>query len=157
MNLDQHVCPKSSARYRHAIFDKQLCHATHQWLGHFRGRSLSETGAPALTRITVQSELGDEQDLTAYIQDRTVELAFFIGEDAQVGDFIGHPSRLCLTIAFADAKQDNQPGLDCSHCLIANTHSCLGYPLHNCFHNLTPAFGAVACFITWLTLPGFNG
>jgi len=120
------------------MIDQELGYAIHQRLGHIRGSSLSETGAPALSRVTVQCELGDKQNLAAHIQDGAIEFARLVLKDAQMGDFVSHPPRFFFSITPADGKQDNQTGHNRSERLAVNAHLCLSYPLHNRFHSIVP-------------------
>ena len=72
------------------------------WCGIVPGR------AAAFPAITVQGELGDDEQLTLDIGQRQVHLALVIIKNTQVMHFIHQPVDVCFIILAMDTKEDNQ-------------------------------------------------
>jgi len=66
-------------------------------------------GAAAFAAVAVQGELGDDQQLAADIDERTVHHPVRIIEDAQMQDLFHHPGKILVGVAAVDAQEDDQP------------------------------------------------
>ena len=88
VDLDQHVLPEAAGFYFKSGSAQELDECLDQGLCFLRGSCISEAGAAALARISQEGELAHYQYLSADVQCGEVEFICFVGEDAEVGDFV---------------------------------------------------------------------
>src|SRR6266487_674650 len=74
------------------------------------GRSgIRKTRAASFAGVSIESELGDDQNFSPNIEKRTIHLAFIVAKDAQMDNFISQGLDLNLTIVLPYSKQHQQP------------------------------------------------
>src|SRR6266567_1859435 len=87
--------------YIHKTFTKRLSDG---------GRSgIRKTRAASFAGVSIESELGDDQNFSPNIEKRTIHLAFIVAKDAQMDNFISQGLDLNLTIVLPYSKQHQQP------------------------------------------------
>jgi hypothetical protein len=73
---------------------------------------VAEAGPVSLARVRDQRELTDDQSRAARVEQRAIELALLVGEDAQVRDLLGEPIGGLRAVALCDADEDAEPRAD---------------------------------------------
>src|SRR6266487_897339 len=73
------------------------------------GRSgIRKTRAASFAGVSIEGELGDDQNFSPNIENRTIHLAFIVAKDAQMHDLLGHRPDLGIAVAIPDAEQDEE-------------------------------------------------
>jgi hypothetical protein len=126
--LDLHACTENALLDRHAELSKRCGEVLVEGLGELRPRRMRERRSVSLRRVGDQRELADDESLAAGVQERAVELARLVLEDAQAGDLPRKPFRLLGRIAFCDAEEDEQTCAD----LTARRRTRAGDTLDDC-------------------------
>ena len=128
------------AAYGHAEagLAENLDGAVHQRLRLLGRGGLGEAGTAALARAAVEGELADDEKLGAGVEGRAVELALGVVEDAQVGYLVGYVAGLFLTVAAADAEEDDEAAADLGNAVAIHGDGGAGYALDECPQELPP-------------------
>ena len=100
---------------RKAGLSEKLDGAPEQVLGLLRRGGIDEAGATALSRVSVEGELADNQKLGPYVQGRAIELAVFVVEDAEVGCLVDYVEGLFLSVSTRETYQHYQARSDCAN------------------------------------------
>lgn len=88
-------------------------------LGWFSGSG--EAGASTLAGIAVQSEIADQQDLAAGLEEIQIKASRLVVEYSQADDLLPQVSAILGSVLGSDADVDQQPGADAGELLIIDT------------------------------------
>src|SRR5207244_6882737 len=83
-----HICAKHTAFYFQPIGSNRILKSFNQWLGDGRRSGPGKARAPPPAHISIERELGDNQNFSSNIQERAVHLALVVAKDTQVDNFI---------------------------------------------------------------------
>ena len=90
--------------------------------GEIRCRGGREGRPPALSNVSEQRELGDQQNRSPCVDDTSVHLPMVVGEDPHGDDLRGGSSRIGLIITVGYADEREQAHLDLPHGLTLDGH-----------------------------------
>ena len=93
------------------------------------------------SRVSIQSELRDQQRGAPDVEQGEVHLARFIGKNSQIGDFLGKICRGFRIVRPADAQQHQQAGADFSGDPALHGDAGAGNTLDDGAHNDPPNAG----------------
>src|SRR5581483_244166 len=79
--------------------------AFNQLFGASWWRGFAKAGAASLARVSIEGKLGDDQGLSADIEQRPIHFALVIAKDTQVDDFLDQGLYLGLAITLPHTKQ----------------------------------------------------
>ena len=82
-----------------------------------------ERRTPALANITIERELGDDQNAAADLGDGTIHLAFVVFENAQADYLVGKVFNIDGCILFRDPEKHQQTFPDIASALTVDTGS----------------------------------
>src|SRR5579885_63021 len=99
---------KNAALNLDTVGSKGGFEAFNQLFGYSWWRGIDKAGAASLTRVSIESELRDNQSLSADVEQRTVHFAFLVAKDPQVDNFLNQDLYLGLAISLSYAKQYQQ-------------------------------------------------
>jgi PAS domain S-box-containing protein len=102
--------------------------------------SMNKAGPSALAAVSVERELGDDQGLSANIQDRKVGLALGVGKDPQIGDFVGQPVGFGPPIVVTRSDQNDETRADLACGLPVDRNLALTHALNDNSHKLQHSF-----------------
>ena len=91
--------------------------------------------------VTVQRELGDDQQLTADVDHGAIHFSLIVFEDAQVLDLVGESIGVVFTVTFAYAQQDAEARTDLADDLFIDSNASLGDSLNDCTHGRISSLG----------------
>src|SRR5690349_11917190 len=110
--LDLHPGAEDAGRDLDAEVAQRRAERLVQRLRPLRAGGRREARAVALRRVGEERELADDERRAAGLEERAVELAGVVLEDAQARDLAGEALRSGGVVAGADAEQDAEPGAD---------------------------------------------
>ncbi len=116
-------------------------------LSDLSGRAASEKlGSSSLLTLAIreQRELTDDERLAAGVEQRAVEAAVLVREDAKTRDLRGQACRVVVRVALGDAEQDEQSRPAGAHDLAAHRDGCPGDPLDDSAHRRILSHGTLA-------------
>jgi hypothetical protein len=87
---------------------QMLCQPFDQWRGVFGTRRRDKIGTPSATRIGIERELGDDEQLRVYVERREIEFSRVVFKDAEVCDFGGEKLRGFRVVVVRYANKDDQ-------------------------------------------------
>ena len=107
---DLHPGSEHAGPNGHDELAERLAEALVQWLGDLGPRRLREVGARSLLTRAVgeERELADDERLAADVDERPVEAAVLVGEDAQARDLGGEPRGRRLVVTHRDSDEHEQ-------------------------------------------------
>lgn len=129
-----HVRPEPAGGDLQARFAQPFGEMLIEPLGCRRRRGLREGRPIAFAAIAIQSELGNDQDFAAVVDDRAVHLALVVFKDAETLNFIGKGGGVILVILFTDAQENAQSRADPADGLLPRGDAGFGDSLHDGAH-----------------------
>src|SRR5690606_27708151 len=103
---------------------------------------------------SVESELADGERAATDIGERAVHESVGVGKDAQLCDFRRQPGDILVSVAVANAEQDQQAGSDLPAHGPVDGYRRFAYPLDQRSHSLWSLKAAVTCPVVPATPPG---
>ena len=73
--------------------------------GNLGAGSVDETGPPPLSRVSVERELADHEQISVHIGQRAVHFPFVIWENTEGYHFIGHPIDVLDAVSVRETHQ----------------------------------------------------
>jgi hypothetical protein len=86
----------------------------YEGFGDFWGCGVDEAGAPAATGVGEEGELADDESFAGDVDQREVEAAFVILEDAHFGGLLSETSGVIDCVAVGDAEEYEQAAAYCA-------------------------------------------
>src|SRR5437879_5425183 len=129
--LDLHVLLEGAAANREPVHFERAGERLDSFAGDLRiGRRVPRRPAPS-TRVSVEGELGHDQDLAAGVLDRAVHLPLLVLEDPKGRDLRREPCLLAVHVGPPDADQDEEAGADLRDDLVCATYGRAGDALQH--------------------------
>jgi len=123
------------------------------------GRS-GETGSSAPAKICRKGELGNHEDGTPNIGERSVHLPLVIGKYPQTGNLVDEGNGIGCEIGSNDRHEHEESVSDRRHLLAADGHLCMANPLNHSAHLNSPRGGTeptLAAMILNIVLSSVRG
>ncbi len=112
MDLNQHVGAEPARGHLELMRPEGGQKSLVQRYGRFGSRGVDEGGSPALLRVTIESELGNDQQGSTHLTKAQIHLPLGIGEEAQADHFVGHPIYLCSRVRVREAGEQTEATAD---------------------------------------------
>lgn len=135
MDLNLHVCPEKAGLYGYPSITEQLAKAIDQSFSQLGRGRLVEAGTPPPAGTGQEGELAHDQGLSAHFQERQIELALSIGENAEVGRLSGQEAGIGLSVSLGHPQENHQPPADLSQDTALSRHAGARDPLEDCFQS----------------------
>src|SRR5947209_5706616 len=107
-NLNSHRSTENPTCDSKPIANESFLEMLNEGFCNYGRRRIRKAGSPASTRIGIEGELRDDQDLSTNIEQRAVHLAFIVTKDTQVDNFINQSLYLKLAILLTDSEQNQE-------------------------------------------------
>src|SRR5918996_2547104 len=129
-----HAGAEDAASHADALALEGFAEALVQRLGDLGASGSGEAGPVALPGIRDQRELTHRERLAAYVEERPVEPALLVLEDAQARDLSREALRGGLVVLGGDPEQDREPSATGTHDLAVDRDRRLANPLNHRAH-----------------------
>ncbi len=128
------MAPKRPPATAHAGAPQFRGELVDQRFGDRRVSGRDEARAAAFAHIGEQRELRDDERLAAGVDQRAVEAASLVGEQAQFGALAGHPARPGGVVALCDADEHEETRTDGAHDVVTDGDTGPGHTLQDDAH-----------------------